>query len=266
RLQQVFWNLLNNATKFTPTGGRITLRTRNAILADDSKPDGSCPTLIVEVCDSGIGIESDCLPRLFQAFEQGERSITRRFGGLGLGLTISKALIDAQGGQLTAASAGPNQGATFTIQLPTVPSSFIQPSTPDSVLPDYTISVPHLPLRILLVEDHQDTAHIMARLLGGLGHEVQTAPGVGKALELAQLQRFDLLISDIGLPDGSGLELMRTLRQRSSIRGIALSGFGMEMDLVQSKEAGFVEHLIKPINFQKLESVIARVAACEETS
>lgn len=247
RLQQVLWNLINNAAKFTPSGGWLILRSCNE----------GANQLRIDVVDTGIGIEPEQLPRLFHAFEQGERSVTRRYGGLGLGLTISKALVEAHGGKLTVVSAGRDKGATFSITLNTVPA----PAAPAAPPPAEALGVapPH-PLRILLVEDHSDTARIMTRLLKSAGHRVTPARTVAEAIAFFKAAEFDLVISDIGLPDGNGADLMRALRERRPVRGIALSGFGMDSDIARSKAAGFAEHLIKPINFQQLEAVIRRVA------
>jgi signal transduction histidine kinase/ActR/RegA family two-component response regulator len=264
RLQQVFWNLIKNAVKFTPTGGQVWIRSENV------RPAEGEARLRVEVRDSGIGIEPHLLERIFDAFEQGEPSITRRFGGLGLGLSISKALIDAQGGRLTAASEGKDRGATFMVELPVVPAPL--PPKPDAVRPANAAGIfaaPGVALRILLVDDHEDTARAMARLLRRLGHRVTTAHTMAEAVaEYDREGGADLLISDIGLPDGSGLELIRELQARTNsnggsgpVRGIALSGFGMADDVRKSKDAGFFDHLTKPINFQKLEATIRAAAA-----
>jgi PAS domain S-box-containing protein len=258
RLQQVLWNLIKNAVKFTPEGGTITVRTSN-VPAPHQGANGAAGTaaaerLMIEVRDTGIGIEPHVLPRIFDAFEQGERSITRRFGGLGLGLAISKALIDMQGGRLTADSAGPNKGAVFTVDLATVQAPVARAHGAGS-------SAPAAPadLHILLVDDHEDTARAMGRLLQRLGYRITTAGSVKTALDAFGRESIDLVISDIGLPDGSGLELMRQIRQQKPVRGIALSGFGMEEDVRKSRDAGFSQHLTKPINFQKLQAVIHEV-------
>ncbi len=259
RLQQVFWNLIKNAVKFTPANGEIWIRTAN------NKPEGisngksneAQSHLTVEVQDSGIGIEKELLPRIFDAFEQGERSITRRFGGLGLGLAISKALIEMQGGTLFAHSEGKGQGAQFIVELSTVDEPVQKPSDSGPS----AMSRARKSLRILLVDDHEDTARAMGRLLQRLGHKITTAHTVNEALESMNRDGADLLISDIGLPDGSGLELMRQIREQYDVQGIALSGFGMEEDVKKSKDAGFFDHLIKPINFQKLEAVIRRATS-----
>ena len=249
RLQQVVWNLIKNAVKFTPAGGFIAIRTRD---------DGG--RLVVEVADTGVGIESGVLSRIFDAFEQGSTSVTQRFGGLGLGLAISRSLAEAHGGRLLATSPGKNQGATFSLELPAVdapPPRGLDASAPTADGPSGAGS-----LRILLVEDNLDTLRVMARLLARKGHQVTTADGVLAALRAAEGKDFDLLISDLGLPDGSGLDLILSLKDARStpIPGIALSGFGMDDDLRRSREAGFLEHLIKPIDFPNLEAAIRRVA------
>ncbi len=249
RLQQVFWNLLKNAIKFTPQGGCVGVRCR---------PDGQ-GHIVVEVTDSGEGIEPEALDRIFNAFDQAERSITRQFGGLGLGLTISKALVEMHGGGIRAASPGKGKGATFTVRLPLLAGKVAAPATPPT--PSTPPAAPIHPLRILLVEDHGDTARIMCRLLSAEGHEVQAAADVASALSLAEKQAFDLLLSDLGLPDGSGLDLMRSLRARGlTLPAIALSGYGQEQDAEQSRQAGFRSHLTKPVSLPKLKQAIAKVS------
>ena len=193
RLQQVFWNLLKNAIKFTPHGGNIAVRCR---------PDQT--QVVIEVSDSGIGIEPEALPRIFNAFEQAERSITRQFGGLGLGLTISKALVEMHGGTIEARSEGRHKGATFRIRLP-----LAAPPAARSAAPAMPRARPVRPLHILLVEDHGVSANMLRLVLAADGHEVAMAGDVATALELADRQPFDLMISDLGLPDGSGHDLMR---------------------------------------------------------
>ncbi len=248
RLQQVFWNLIKNAVKFTPPGGCVVIRCR----------DDADAHVIVEVKDSGKGIESDMLPRLFNAFEQGERQTTRQFGGLGLGLAISKTLVDLHGGTLVASSEGADKGATFTVRLPLVPAGAVGPEPPESPISPRPVIVGSL--RILLVEDHGDTVKIMKRLLAAHGHQVQTAGDVATALKLADEQTFDLLLSDLGLPDGSGVDLMRAIRRHGSkLPGIALSGYGQESDIQESRDAGFTAHLTKPVDVCCLERTIDSV-------
>ncbi|WP_435016397.1 ATP-binding protein [Tundrisphaera sp. TA3] len=247
RFQQVIWNLLKNATKFTPEGGTVAVRTRD---------DG--PRILIEVADTGIGIEPDALPLIFDAFEQGGAAVTRRFGGLGLGLAISRSLADAHGGSLRAASAGKGQGSTFTLGLPAVaaPAQRPEDAPPPAARPADSAS-----LRILLVEDNADTLRVMSRLLAGRGHKVTTAADVASALRADQAGEFDLIVSDLGLPDGSGIDLMKILHARRPVPAIALSGFGMDDDLARSREAGFAAHLTKPVEFPDLEATIRRVLA-----
>jgi CheY-like chemotaxis protein/anti-sigma regulatory factor (Ser/Thr protein kinase) len=244
RLQQVLWNLLKNAIKFTPEGGSISI---------ESEIEGD--RLTIRVIDNGIGIDSQTLPKLFNAFEQGSATVTRQFGGLGLGLAISKALIDAHGGKLEARSQGIGRGATFSIELPL----HSRQQSSDSSGPASSPKVTPQTLRILLVEDHSDTQQMMARLLESAGHRVQTADCVNRALNVAASAQFDLVISDLGLPDGSGLDLMHQLRTRHGICGIALSGYGMEHDVQRSRAAGFAHHLTKPITPDRLEAAICQV-------
>jgi PAS domain S-box-containing protein len=244
RLQQVVWNLVKNAVKFTPEGGSVTVRTE----------DAGADTLRITVADTGVGIEPDLLPRIFAAFEQGGPATTRRFGGLGLGLAISRAIVEAHGGTLSASSPGPGRGATFCVEL----GGATDPDAEAAAAAPAEEAGPARPLRVLLVEDHADTARVLARLLSRAGHEVTTASGVAAALERASAVPLDLLICDLGLPDGSGLEVMRRLRP---LPGIALTGYGMEQDVRRAHEAGFLAHLTKPVDFAELDSAIRRVAA-----
>ena len=247
RLQQVFWNLIKNSVKFTPEKGRITIETLNPTL----------DKIAVRVTDTGIGIGPEAIGKIFNAFEQGQSDITRRFGGLGLGLTISKTLIDAHGGKIRVESPGKDQGATFTVELNT---SEI-PVERDGEMEDQPADGEHeLPVpghrRVLLVDDHHDTCLGMKRMLERRGYHITIAHSAEQAVEKVRTEDFDLLISDIGLPDRSGYELMRELRLNKRLPGIALSGFGTEQDVKQAKEAGFSEHLTKPINFERLEKTI----------
>ena len=245
RLLQAFWNLLQNAVKFTPPGGDITVRTR-----------GDAASLKVEIADNGIGIEPEALPRIFEPFGQADESISRRFGGLGLGLALSKALVEAHGGRVQARSAGRDQGTTFTVELGTTVRAQINGGDPASSHEQPTPS-----LQILLVEDHEDTRRTLSRLIERWGHAVETAGTSAEALQAVAAKRFDLVISDLGLPDAHGNELMRQLRKSSDIRGIAVSGYGTEIDVERSLQAGFDVHLAKPIGAQRLRAAIAELAA-----
>lgn len=249
RLQQIFLNLLSNAIKFTPVAGAIMIHTSNF------NGDG----WRLELSDNGIGIEPDILPRLFTAFEQGGPVPSREYGGLGLGLSIVRSMAEMHGGRVSAASAGHGKGATFTIDLKSIPARSDRIAGRDENAHS-TSDVGH-GRRILLVEDHVDTRKVMSRLLAGFGFVVLATGTVREALHIAERENVDLLISDIGLPDGSGVDLMRQLRARQPIKGIALSGFGQEDDLRRSVEAGFLKHLTKPVNFSTLRDVIAKLAS-----
>jgi len=244
KFQQIIWNLLKNAIKFTSQDGEITISTTN--------PEPQL--LAIGVHDTGIGIEPEIMNRIFDPFEQGERAFQRRYGGLGLGLAISKSLAKAHGGTLVARSEGPGRGSTFILTMKTVP--------PPTRIVTLTTPVPETrPLRILLVDDHQDTCVALERLLVRRGHLVAAAHNVRSAMEAAARNQFDLLISDIALPDGTGTELMTYLRAIARIPGIAISGFGMNGDVQKSLEAGFIEHLVKPVKMEHLEAAIDRAMA-----
>jgi PAS domain S-box-containing protein len=262
RLQQVMWNLLKNAVKFTPPNGQITIQTaRTAVPA----------ILKITFADSGIGLTPEELARIFGAFSQGDHAAkegAHHFGGLGLGLAIAKNFIELHSGHIQATSKGRDQGATFTVELPLLKN----PAHQGGSLPLRMASA-HVPplvaetktagLRILLVEDHELTRVALASLLHRRHHSVAAAGSVAEALALAKKQKFDLLISDIGLPDGNGNELMAELKSLYSLKGIALTGYGMEQDISDCLEAGFVTHLTKPVRLQCLEQALTLVASPE---
>jgi PAS domain S-box-containing protein len=255
RLRQVFWNLLRNAIKFTPDGGEIHLRTWNA---------GSRMTIEIE--DSGVGIDPQDIPQIFEPFRQiDEDRLKRTTGGLGLGLSICKGLIDLHGGQIAAHSRGRGQGARFVVQLETLSGL---PARADAAPPAAAAPLPppaperveagasaERKRRILLVDDHPDTVAMMTDLLIDSGYDVESAQSVRAALAV-DLQQVDMIVSDIGLPDGTGLDLIRSLQSRGHRPAIALSGFGMESDVRASKEAGFDLHLTKPVDIDDLLGAI----------
>jgi PAS domain S-box-containing protein len=248
RLKQAVWNLIRNAIKFTPAEGRVTIRTGNTLAG----------SIWVEVCDTGVGFEPHDSHKLFAAFEQGGRHITRQFGGLGLGLAIGTAILVAHGGTIRGESCGINRGATFVLEFP------LCPPLPALILPPAPVT-PELKearrLRILLVEDHKDTRTILKLCLQAAKNDVTTAETAHQALEFAASQEFDLVISDLGLPDeGGGFMLMSRLRERHNLKGIAVSGYGMEEDVTRCLAAGFSHHLTKPINPGHLKALIAEVA------
>ncbi len=245
RIQQVFWNLIKNALKFTPTGGTITVSTHN-------DAEG---WIVVSVEDTGVGISAEVLPHIFKAFEQGDVAGQHRYGGLGLGLAISQAIMGAHGGIIGVTSEGPGRGATFTAALPSVDApAAAAPGTAAHPGPGRT-------LRLLIVEDHEATRIVLTRLLTRGGHQVTTAGTIGEALAAFAAAHFDAVISDLGLPDGSGLDLMRQIQRQRPVPGIALSGYGMEDDLRQTKEAGFFAHLVKPVSLDQLRQLLSQLTA-----
>lgn len=251
RLHQVVWNLLRNAVKFTPAGGRVSIGTYERT---DAK---GRPCLILEVSDTGVGIEAAELSKIFQPFDQGAHAGNHRFGGLGLGLAIAHAVVAAHGGTIRAESAGVGRGATFIVELPqtTGEAPRTEPARP-SARPLAKIA----PLRLLLVEDHENTLQTLARLLRQDGHQVTAANTIADAQAAGAHGTFDVVISDLGLPDGSGTELMEHLRSAHGLRGIALSGYGMEEDIVRSRASGFVAHLVKPVAIADLRRVLTEIS------
>ncbi len=248
RLQQVLWNLLRNAAKFTPEHGSIYV---NVSTISEQR-------VRIQIQDTGIGISPSVLPHIFNTFEQGDVSVTRQFGGLGLGLAISKTLTEMHHGTIRAESAGKDKGSTFTLELPMV-------STPDySSASQTAMRRNEKGLRILVVDDHVDTTRVINKLLSSYGHKVRTAGTATDALDILGEERFDVIVSDIGLPDATGYELMRQIKSRYSIKGIAMSGYGSDEDVRKSREAGFSDHIVKPTNVAQLEQTIRPIATNSE--
>lgn len=245
RLQQVLWNLLKNAAKFTPVRGKLQISTRDV-------PEGWCE---IVVTDTGIGLSADELARGFQRFQQG----AHRLGGLGLGIAISTALAELHGGTITAASPGRDLGATFTVRLPTIEA----PRTTAPVLPTTgeATRASAAGMVVLLVEDHESSRIVLSRLLTRRGYEVVTAGTMAEALALFPTRVFSLLVSDIGLPDGDGYMLVKALHAIRPVVAIALSGYGMEDDIRRSHDAGFVDHVIKPVTTESLQRALTRAQA-----
>lgn len=258
RLQQVFWNVLKNAVKFTPAGGQITVKT--SALSNNGK-------FVVKITDTGIGMSSKEIARIFTAFSQGDHAAqggSHRFGGLGLGLAISRSLISLHHGLIFATSAGPGKGSTFTIELPLEPDGHKSGEAHDATpgIPPASVATPPEKVRrVLLVEDHEPTRIALANLLTRRHYDVRLAGTLKNAYELAAQEKFDLVISDIGLPDGTGYELISKLKAKFGLRGIALTGYGMEQDITRAKDAGFVAHLIKPVRIDALEKILSEVCA-----
>lgn len=254
RLKQIFWNVLKNAAKFTPEKGRIIIET----LSDGAE-------LTLKVTDTGIGMLPAELARIFEAFSQGDHAkqgAPHRFGGMGLGLAISRMMAKLHSGSITATSEGRNQGTTVLIKLPLQPMAEIA-LAPASQQPPGTSEARTLegmnPRRILLVEDHLPTSRTLQHLLVRRNYQVVAASCVTEARVVASQGKFDLLISDIGLPDGNGYELMAELRTSHNLLGIALTGYGMEEDVSRSHAAGFVSHLTKPVSVQALDNALSAV-------
>jgi signal transduction histidine kinase/ActR/RegA family two-component response regulator len=250
RLQQVFWNLIKNAVKFTPPGGCIGIRCRR----DENRQ------VVVEVNDTGLGIPPEAQPYLFNAFQEGAASPKRQPGGLGLGLAITKAMVELHGGTIAVFSEGTGNGTTFVVRLPIV--DVRTPESCSEVVPGpeerYSPKC-----RILLVEDNLDSAELLAVMLRSQGHEVLSANDLASAFMLATEagdERLDLIVSDLGLPDGSGLDLVRTLRAAGyTVPSIALTGYGQEKDITASRKAGFSAHLIKPVEYDVLAAAVEKV-------
>jgi len=254
RLKQVFWNVIKNAAKFTPVGGQITVETNLPANSNE---------LLIKVTDTGIGMTPRELERVFDAFAQGDHIVqtgSHRFGGLGMGMAISRMMVKLHAGSISASSKGRNLGATVTIHLPLFQSTeqaragtrhpFVASAPPAEVDGNAR------PRRVLLVEDHPSTAQALTQLLTRRKYEVVVANCLAEARAFSGHQKFDLLISDIGLPDGNGCELMTELRHRPGLVGIALTGYGMEDDLNRSQAAGFFTQLTKPISIQALDGAL----------
>jgi len=240
RLQQVFLNLLRNAAKFTPSGGRVTLRSSNP------QPG----RLRVAVTDTGRGIRPELLPRIFDAFDQGDVTAARRAGGLGLGLAIARNLVELHGGTLAAASEGEGRGASFTVEIATTAE---RPAGPTKPPPDEARLANRRRVRVLVVEDDADTGSAFRQLLDEAGFDVRGADSVAAAIGAFRERPADILITDVGLPDGSGLDLLAALRPlHPALRAVVLSGYGMERDVERSRALGFAEHFAKPVNPSRL--------------
>jgi PAS domain S-box-containing protein len=246
RVEQILVNLLSNATKYTPSGGRIQL-----IAGVEGKE------VVFRVRDNGLGIPPELLPRMFELFAQGDRSLARSEGGLGIGLMLVRSLAELHGGTVTATSGGTGTGSEFVVRLPAAEG--LAPAAP--VPAGGPADSPLRRLRVLVVEDRVDTAHGMAQLLKLSGDEAWIAHSGEEALIAAREHRPEVMLLDIGLPGMNGYELASRLRQEECGRDtvlIALTGYGDEEALQRSKEAGFNHHLVKPIDFDALLALINR--------
>jgi PAS domain S-box-containing protein len=258
RLQQVIWNLLSNAIKFTPAGGKVQV-----VLARVNSH------IEISISDSGIGIRPEFLPHVFDRFRQADGSTTRRHGGLGLGLAIAKHLVELHGGSLKAHSPGESRGATFIVDLPLTAVHRAQPA-PERAHPGSAAQAPPpaaLPdlrgLIVLAVDDHPDARDLLKRVLEDAGARVLTAASVQEALALVQQEKPHVLVSDIGLPEADGYDLIRELRAlgpgRGDIPAIALTAFARSEDRTKVLRAGFRMHVAKPVEPSELCVAVANV-------
>jgi CheY-like chemotaxis protein len=259
RLQQIVWNLLSNAIKFTPDGGTIVVRLQRA------GPDAE-----ITVADSGVGIKAEFLPQIFDRFQQADQSITRRFGGLGLGLSIVKHLVELHGGSITARSDGPGKGATFTVVLPSGRLSEEPPLRPlDAGAAEVAPTASLNGLRVLVVEDEPDTREFLERFLKSYGAEVVGASSADEALDVLRTSHADIMVSDIGLPQKDGYDLMQQVRRLKAQAGgaipaIALTAYARSEDRTRAFRAGYQAHMAKPVEPAELVATIVSIAGLIE--
>ena len=248
RLQQVIWNLLSNAIKFTPSGGRVDVRL--AALGADAQ---------IQISDTGQGIAPQFLPYVFDYFRQADSATTRVFGGLGLGLAIVRQLVELHGGTVTADSPGEGQGATFTVTLPAIASQGELDARELAAIAPLNLGG----VRVLVVDDEVDTRELLVYVLEPVGIVVKTAASAAEALKLIEPFEPQLLISDIGMPEMNGYELIRAVRalppEQASIPALSLSAFSANADRQRSLEAGFDKHLTKPTDLERLVAIIAQM-------
>ncbi|MGB3297452.1 MAG: PAS domain S-box protein [Phormidesmis sp.] len=255
RLQQVMWNLLSNAVKFTPEGGQITVSLR---------PENG--TAHIQVADTGKGIAAAFLPYVFEHFRQEDYSTTRQFGGLGLGLAIVRQIVELHGGRVAVTSAGVDQGATFTVQIPLAKQRVDEPLTAQSSPVDNDLSNLH----ILVVDDEADSQEITAFALEQAGAKVAIASNGADALAVIAQRLPDVIVSDIGMPEMDGYVLMQRIRSLPADSGgkvlaIALTAYAGEIDLKRAAQAGFQRHVAKPIDPEKLVAIVASMVGSHLT-
>jgi CheY-like chemotaxis protein/two-component sensor histidine kinase len=248
RLIQVLTNLLNNAAKYTPEGGEV------AISMEVAEHE-----VLLHVADNGIGIAPELQARVFDLFAQAERSPDRAQGGLGLGLALVKSLVELHGGTVSCHSDGPGAGSRFSISLPRLAQAY---GAADPRPGATTVRKAHKALRIMIVDDNEDAAHMLAMYLESAGHEVMVENGSRRVLERAVIERPDVCLLDIGMPDLDGNELARRLRSRVETNRallIAITGYGQEHDRQATRDAGFDHHLVKPVDTARLTELLAKI-------
>jgi PAS domain S-box-containing protein len=248
RLQQIIWNLLTNAVKFTPSGGTVTVTAKQS----------SKNTVEVQVADTGQGIPVDFLPYVFERFRQADSSSTRKYGGLGIGLSLAKQLVEHHGGTISAASAGEGMGATFSIQLPVYDGSIVAKTETSELLPELK------GCKILAIDDQADALDLVKRILEDTGATVFVANSALEGLEILKTRRPDIVLTDIGMPDHDGYEFIKWIRElkmpyKNDIPSVALTAFARPEDKERALSAGFQAHVTKPINEFELVSVIVRL-------
>ncbi|MFZ0678880.1 hybrid sensor histidine kinase/response regulator, partial [Candidatus Binatus sp.] len=244
RMRQVITNLIHNAAKFTPPGGRID------VLAERIDHE-----VVLRVCDSGVGISRDLLPRVFDLFTQAERPLDRSHGGLGIGLTLVQRLIEMHGGSVHAHSAGPGMGSEFEVRLPVSATARLQTNAAaiDSKAQGN--------LRVVIVEDNYDAAEALKMLIELFGHQATIVPDGLAAIDAVRDGSFDIALVDIGLPGIDGYEVARRIRMLPNAKTmmlVALTGYGQETDKQRALSAGFDEHLIKPVKIERLQALLNR--------
>jgi CheY-like chemotaxis protein len=248
RLSQVIANLLTNAAKYTDSAGRISV-----------KLEREGEEAVLRVRDTGVGIPPDLQPRIFDLFVQGDRSLARSQGGLGIGLTLVKRLVEMHGGTVAVASAGTGQGSEFTVRLAALAEEnlFDEHRAPGAPVPMRSA----LRKRVLVVDDNVDAAESIAMILRVSGYDVRCVYDGRSVLQAAKNYRPDVIVLDIGLPGLSGYDVARQLREETDFRRtplVAVTGYGQDEDRLRSQEAGFDYHLTKPVDPEALQAFVAR--------
>lgn len=255
RLQQIIWNLLSNAIKFTPRGGRVEAQL--SVVTGQEKQQTTDKYAQIQVIDTGIGISPDFLPYVFDRFRQADSSSTRSYGGLGLGLAITRNLVELHGGTIYANSPGKEQGATFTVKLPLLKSPPLHPIAPPPLYPSTPLSLSLLGVRVLVVDDQADTRDFITTILEQYQAEVQAVASVAEALQVITQWKPDVLVSDIGMPHEDGYSLIRKVRSQppelgGNIPAAALTAYTTAEDRMRAIQEGYQLHLPKPIEAAEL--------------